>query len=350
MKQPTTAGAKAAAGHDLGQVPTQRGQIGPSDLGRPAFEITGDLALAIAEPPRRLAESEPAFRLTASELHTELDNRGRLSVERAPFEHVNGALAPTRSAVWPLGFALVLGASLGFAAGYEVASRQRPPAAERAATAAPAPAAEAASGSSGRESTEGTVRDPAAAATPDMPGADVPLAPNAAQPPAVARTEAATPGAEAGRLLIRSTPAGARVVLDGRDVGETPLTVRGVARGTHTVRVVRDGYLADQRRVIVSAARPAPSLAIVLARPAAAAPSTSPRPAPSVAALYVESRPAGASVFLDEKLIGTTPLQIGEVAAGDHTVRLELDGYQRWSSSVRVVAGERSRVAASLER
>ena len=173
--------------------------------------------------------------------------------------------------------------------------------------------------------------------------------PNAAEPPADAQTAAAPPAAT-GRLLIRSTPAGARVVLDGRDVGETPLTVRDVARGAHTVRVVRDGYVADQRRVIVSAARPAQSLTIALSRPAAAAQSTLPGPGQPVAALYVASRPAGASVFLDGKLIGTTPLQIGEVAAGDHTVWMELDGYQRWSSSVHVVAGERSRVAASLDR
>jgi hypothetical protein len=139
------------------------------------------------------------------------------------------------------------------------------------------------------------------------------------------------------------------VVLDGRDVGETPLTVRDVARGAHTVRVARDGYVTDQRSVIVSAERPAQSLTIALARPASAR-STPSRPGQSVAAIYVASRPSGASVFLDGKLIGRSPLQVGEVAAGDHTVRLELDGYQSWSSSVHVVAGERSRVAASLDR
>ena len=285
--------------------------------------------------------------MTESEPQTEPDDRGRLPVDRARFEHVNGALAPTRSAMWPLGFALVLGVSLAFAAGYEVASWQRQPGAERAATAAPAPAAEANSGSAVRELTEGAVREPATVATPGTPGTDVSLTPNAAQPPAGARTLAATPAA-AGRLLIRSTPAGARVVLDGRDVGKTPLTVREVARGAHTVRVVREGYVAAQRRIIVSAARPAQSLTIALARPAR--PSTPPKPGQSVATLYVASRPAGASVFLDGTLMGTTPLQMGEVAAGDHTVRLELEGYQRWSSSVHVVAGERSRVAASLDR
>ena len=59
------------------------------------------------------------------------------------FENINGALGPTRSAVWPLGFALILGVSLGFAAGYEVAGWQLQPGAERAGAAAPAPAAEA---------------------------------------------------------------------------------------------------------------------------------------------------------------------------------------------------------------
>ena len=174
---------------------------------------------------------------------------------------------------------------------------------------------------------------------------------NAARQPAGTRTGVSTPAA-AGRLLIRSTPAGARVMVDGREMGETPLTVRDIARGAHTVRVVRDGYVADERRVVVSAARPAQSLTIELAPagPAAGVPSMPTSPGPLVAALSVESRPAGASVFLDGKLVGRTPLQVGEVAAGDHAVRLELDGYRHWSSAVHVVAGERRRVAASLDR
>jgi hypothetical protein len=68
------------------------------------------------------------------------------------------------------------------------------------------------------------------------------------------------------------------------------------------------------------------------------------------AALLVESRPAGASVFLDGRLIGTTPLSLPGVAIGDHAVRIELAGYNQWTSSVRLAGGERRRVAASLER
>jgi hypothetical protein len=38
------------------------------------------------------------------------------------------------------------------------------------------------------------------------------------------------------------------------------------------------------------------------------------------------------------------------VGAGDHSIGLALDGYQRWVGAVRVATGERARVTASLER
>jgi hypothetical protein len=45
----------------------------------------------------------------------------------------------------------------------------------------------------------------------------------------------------------------------------------------------------------------------------------------------------------------TTPLVMESVPLGDHAIHLERAGYQRWASSVRITAGERTRVAASLE-
>jgi hypothetical protein len=67
-------------------------------------------------------------------------------------------------------------------------------------------------------------------------------------------------------------------------------------------------------------------------------------------ALAVDSRPAGARVFVDNKVVGTTPMALPAVSAGSHVIRLEHDGYRRWSSSVRVIASEQNRVTASLER
>ena len=64
----------------------------------------------------------------------------------------------------------------------------------------------------------------------------------------------------------------------------------------------------------------------------------------------VDSRPAGARVFVDGNLVGTTPLLLDAVNAGDHGVRLELDGFNPWSTSTRIVGGERNRVSGSLEQ
>jgi hypothetical protein len=77
------------------------------------------------------------------------------------------------------------------------------------------------------------------------------------------------------------------VVLDGRDVGETPLTLRNIAGCAHRSHCPRRVWLADGRRV-VSAANPAPSLTVALARPAGPQGDVDPcRSAQSMAALSV---------------------------------------------------------------
>ena len=67
-------------------------------------------------------------------------------------------------------------------------------------------------------------------------------------------------------------------------------------------------------------------------------------------ALHVDSRPRGAQVFVNGRLVGTTPLMLNDVRPGTHAVRIDLRGHRRWVASVDVAPGERQRVAASLER
>jgi hypothetical protein len=143
------------------------------------------------------------------------------------------------------------------------------------------------------------------------------------------------------------------VFLDGRDAGRTPVALRGLEPGFHRLRVVRDGYAPEERRVAITAAAPAQSIIMNL-EPRRGGEVRASQSAGTggnfTGALVVESRPSGARVFIDNKLSGTTPLSLATVRAGEHAVRLEHDGYRRWTTQVRVVAGERGRVAASLER
>jgi hypothetical protein len=64
--------------------------------------------------------------------------------------------------------------------------------------------------------------------------------------------------------------------------------------------------------------------------------------------IEVLSRPAGADVSLDGQIVGQTPLTIPNVQEGTHVIGIELSGFSRWATSVRVEGGKPSRIGASL--
>lgn len=66
--------------------------------------------------------------------------------------------------------------------------------------------------------------------------------------------------------------------------------------------------------------------------------------------LAVDSDPGGALVSVDGRVVGATPLLLKAVPAGSRVVRIESDGYERWSFAARVVANQQVRVVANLQR
>jgi len=64
--------------------------------------------------------------------------------------------------------------------------------------------------------------------------------------------------------------------------------------------------------------------------------------------LQIASRPAGATVYVDDLPVGITPLTMINVKPGPHRVRIELPGNRPWTTSVTVEAGAQARVGASL--
>jgi len=265
-----------------------------------------------------------------------------------------------RSLFVPIAAALLLGGVIGALASGVFRTRQVPTVVQMTGAPSPvaapalAPRAELVPTEPAVVPVPSTVPPPSEHRDTNGPAASIAPAPRPA-PSAAPRT---APADDSGRLLVRSTPAGAYVFVDGRHVGPTPQTVRDLAPGTHMIRVVQDGYTPEERRVVISATRPAQSITVELARPHVAVDRVASTPAPStpgtvgrfLGVLLVDSRPPGARVFVDGKAAGTTPLEMSSIDAGSHALRLEMDGYQRWTSAIRVVAGERNRVTASLER
>ncbi|MGE5242975.1 MAG: PEGA domain-containing protein [Betaproteobacteria bacterium] len=88
---------------------------------------------------------------------------------------------------------------------------------------------------------DGLLDAPAPARRPGTVAPRIPVAKDPRQP------------AFAGDLSIESAPAGARVLVDGRPVGETPLLLRSVRAGSHAVWIERKGYQRWTAAVAVSA-------------------------------------------------------------------------------------------------
>ena len=249
--------------------------------------------------------------------------------------------------MWPIGLACVIGLAVGFGVGYTVALREQVPAPE---VAAPARA---------------TLPQPDASSPVNVPTVEPQAVEAPAQPGPVpsAAVSALSAPAFTGRLTVRSTPAGARVIIDGRDRGASPAAVSGLKQGEHRVRVLHDGYTTAERRVVLSTLQPSLALSVPLAK-APVAPPAVPKPAsgqpakadaaPKTSAesgsLVLDSRPTGATVFVDGRPVGTTPLTMPEVKAGDHTVRFELEEHRSWAGAIKVVGGTTNRVGGSLEK
>jgi hypothetical protein len=64
----------------------------------------------------------------------------------------------------------------------------------------------------------------------------------------------------------------------------------------------------------------------------------------------VDSRPRDASVMMDGRAAGHTPLLIQELSPGLHSVLIQLKGHRPVPSKVAIVAGEQTKLAVSLER
>jgi PEGA domain len=317
-----------------------------------------------AEPKESYLPPEPPLAFEPESVAPEVREPG-LPMQRLErldhLEHLE-RIEPHRPVLFlPVAVTLLLGLFVGFLAGYLVGSREVDTTGQGAQIGGQSPQAggqeaEAGgqrpgaggqgteAGGQGTESTRGrdvppSAASPGAGTTPLRPAAPATRATGPAAPPA----RAATPG----RLVVRSTPPGALVYLNGRRRGSTPVAIRGLAPGTYTVRVARSGYRDQTQRISVSASGSRDVSFRLQRPPAPAAPAST---GTFTGSIYVDSRPRGARVLLDGRAVGTTPVQLGDVSAGTHVVRIELDEHRPWTTSARVVSGQVIRVAASLER
>ena len=182
---------------------------------------------------------------------------------------------------------------------------------------------------------------PEGSARPALPAArEATVAPVANVPPVLEPARARA----SGRLLVRSMPPGVRVVVNGSERGTTPLALADLSYGAYEIRLSLEGYEPQERRLAISSDDPVAAISADLA------PVAETRTASlGVGSVFVDTRPRGVEVWLDEQLVGETPMLISNVSAGAHEVKFRYSGYRDWATTVQVGPSAQARVTASLD-
>ena len=114
-----------------------------------------------------------------------------------------------------------------------------------------------------------------------------------------------------GYYQVNSTPDGSQVFLDGKPVGQSPISKTKIASGTHELRVTYNLYHEHSEEFAVQDGDNK-KFDINLK--------------PAFGTLIVQSQPeSGANVYVDDKLVGTTPYTKEMMPSGQYRVKIDKD-------------------------
>ncbi|ASJ02933.1 amylopullulanase [Thermococcus profundus] len=129
------------------------------------------------------------------------------------------------------------------------------------------------------------------------------------------------PLVQTGYLTITSEPSGANVIIDGFNVGKTPVENLALPLGLHVVKLQLSGYMTEEFNVSITPG----SLSIPITL------------TPKTGMLTVTSNPSGATVLIDGKEVGKTPIEEYRLPVGTHEVTVKMDGYREESFNVSIL-------------
>jgi hypothetical protein len=135
------------------------------------------------------------------------------------------------------------------------------------------------------------------------------------------------------QLMVTSRTPDARIFIDDEGSGEKAPAIRVVEPGDHRVRVEARGHRTETQ--VIRALR---ERLIVVEIHLGLLPG----------GIRILSNEDGARVFLDGQVVGTTPLEVGGIAAGEHSVAVSQRGRKLWTSTLWVQPEASAVAVASL--
>lgn len=120
-----------------------------------------------------------------------------------------------------------------------------------------------------------------------------------------------------GSLSVTSKPLDAEVFIDGKAVGTTPMTVKDLIIGQHTVSLNLANHKKEERTITILENR-TENLSLVLS---------------DMAEMTITSQPAGAELYLNGEFKGSTPYS-EVLTSGDYDLKLVQNKYHTYEAKV----------------
>ena len=139
-----------------------------------------------------------------------------------------------------------------------------------------------------------------------------------------------------GGLTVESNPEGADVYLDGQLKGVTPLRLDKVKKGTILLEIKKHHYSTVKRTLVVKPSLGETTVDVHLES--------------LRGSLVVKSIPGGATVFVDGKEKGVTPLRLDNVRKGNISIKLIKKGFETESKIITVKPSEERKFFAKLRQ
>ncbi|AEK73694.1 hypothetical protein GQS_09000 [Thermococcus sp. 4557] len=133
-------------------------------------------------------------------------------------------------------------------------------------------------------------------------------------------------------LKVSSEPSGAKVYINGKYRGTTPLTLE-LSSGNYTVELSRTNY-EDYTVNVTLETGETKTISATLT--------------PKFGYLDAYSNPPGAEVYVDEDYLGTTPITDHKLPLGEHTIKVKMEDYKEYTKTINIELGKTTKVEATL--
>ena len=141
--------------------------------------------------------------------------------------------------------------------------------------------------------------------------------------------------AVSGLLLVKSEPEGANILIDGVSCGETPRLITHLdADISHKVELRKAGYRNTETRVRFNGRRPE---------------MVNERLVLDAGVVVINTNPQGASVAINGRDYGVTPVTVENVPKGRSTIKIRREGYKDIMEGITINAGDTQTLNYELE-